>query len=183
MVSEDLDGMYEETYQKNDEIQALLVEVKDYDEILAFLYDTGIQRPNLTLNSIIDTYESLILKIRELHQDIINSLDEFGQESDLADVIIQNDQLTEKVKELMLWKLRRIFMVYDKEPVMPYIEGPLVGIQLTESDNDGETGDSPAEENATDEPASAERKEAEQISPEGGVFAKTDEKTPVGNPS
>ena len=84
MIAEDLDAMYEETYKKNEEIQTLLIEVKDYNEILNYLYETDIQRPNRTLNLMIDTYESDILKLRELDKNITKNLEEFGQEQELA---------------------------------------------------------------------------------------------------
>ncbi len=161
MLVEDLDAMYEETYKKNDEIQTLLVEVRDHNEILGFLYETEIQKPNLTLNSMIDTYESLILKLRELHADIMNSLAEFGEQSRLAEAISENESLTEKIKGLMLWKLRRIYMVYDKEPVLPFTEGSLHNLELI---SDGES--------VVPAPPEAEGDEQEEPSlpPEGGVF-------------
>lgn len=161
MLVEDLDAMYEETYKKNDEIQSLLVEVKDHNEILGFLYETEIQRPNLTLNSMIDTYESLILKLRELHADIMNSLAEFGEENALAEQISENESLTEKTKGLMLWKLRRIFMVYDKTPILPYTEGALHNLELI-----------PEQGAAVPAPPEEEGEEQEEpiLPPEGGVF-------------
>ena len=163
MLVEDLDAMYEETYKKNDEIQTLLVEVRDHNEILGFLYETEIQKPNLTLNSMIDNYESLILKLRELHADIMNSLAEFGDEKSLADTISENTSLTEKTKGLMLWKLRRIFMVHDKEPVLPFTEGALHNLELI-----------PETDSAVPVPPPAEPEDEEQeeptLPPEGGVF-------------
>ncbi|MBU2644676.1 hypothetical protein KKI24_08220 [bacterium] len=163
MLVEDLDVMYEETYKKNDEIQTHLVEVRDHNEILDFLYETEIQKPNLTLNSMIDTYESLILKLRELHADMMNSLAEFGDEKSLAAAISENDSLGEKVKGLMLWKLRRIFMVYDKEPVLPYTEGPLSNLELI-SDGGSVV---PARPESEDE----EEQEEPTLPPKGGVFS------------
>lgn len=163
MLVEDLDAMYEETYKKNDEIQTLLVEVRDHNEILSFLYETEIQKPNLTLNSLIDTYESLILKLRELHADMMNSLAEFGDEQVLAGKIMENDDLAEKVKGLMLWKLRRIFMVYDKEPVLPYTEGALHNLLLVPEEDPGSVvPEPPTEESGEEEPT---------LPPEGGVFS------------
>jgi len=169
MLVEDLDAMYEETYKKNDEIQTLLVEVNDHSQILSFLYETEIQRPNLTLNSMIDTYESLILKLRELDADIINNLAEFGEEKSLADAISSNESLAEKVRELMLWKLRRIFMVYDQEPIRPYIEGSLHNLELV-SEEESVVPAAPEEEN--------EEQEEPTLPPEGGVFSNSGNKTP-----
>ena len=180
MIVEDLDAMYEETYKKNDEIQTLLVEVKDYNEILNFLYETDIQRPNLTLNSMIDTYESAILKLRELHKNITNSLEEFGQEQALARAISDNDALAEKVKELMLWKLRRIYMIYDREPILPYIEGKIVNVTLI---NDTKAaGSNPGNQNASNNTDSAIEEEEMELNPEGDLFPNSGNKTPSGNP-
>ncbi len=169
MLVEDLDAMYEETYKKNDEIQTLLVEVNDHSQILSFLYETEIQRPNLTLNSMIDTYESLILKLRELDADIINSLAEFGEEKDLADAISANESLAEKVRELMLWKLRRIFMVYDQEPILPYTEGSLHNLELV-SEEESVVPAAPEEE--------SEEQEEPTLPPEGGVFSNSGNQNP-----
>jgi len=177
MLVEDLDVIYEDIFKKNSEIQTLLGEVKDYNEILVFLYETSIQRPNATLNSMIDTYESLILKLRELHIDITNALEEFGVEEELAALISGNEDLSEKVKELMLWKLRRIFMVYDKEPILPYTEQKLYNLELIpeqEEDTANEGMDNPGADDMEDD----DEKTA-VLPPEGGVFPEDGTKNPA----
>lgn len=174
MLVEDLDAIYEEIFKKNDEIQSLFNEVKDYNEILVFLYETSIQRPNATLNSMIDTYESLILKLRELHTDITNVLDEFGIENELAEAISANDELGEKVKELMLWRLRRIFMVYDKEPILPYTEQKLYNLELIPEQEDSTPDD------VTGNPGPDDSEEDTAVlPPEGGVFPEEGSKNPA----
>jgi hypothetical protein len=183
MLIEDLDAMYEETFKKNDTIQTLLVEVRDHNEILTFLYDTEIQRPNLTLNSMIDTYESLLLKLRELHTNIMNSLAEFGEEDVLSTAISENESLTEKTRTLMLWKLRRIFMVYDKEPVLPYVEGSLHNLELIPE----ETAEEPVTDDSGDEdqgePVTVDAEGEDQnepvLPPNGGVFPNSGDKNPA----
>ena len=183
MLIEDLDAMYEETYKKNDTIQTLLLEVRDHNEILTFLYDTEIQRPNLTLNSMIDAYESLLLKLRELHANIMSSLEEFGEEQTLAAAISENDSLTEKTSTLMLWKLRRIFMVYDKEPVLPYIEGSLHNLELIPEETpeeptpDGTDSEDQYEPNTED--TNNEDQEEPILPPNGGGFPNSGNKNPA----
>ena len=130
MNVEDIDAMYDLVYKKNEEIQELLVEVKDFNEILVHLYETGIRRPNRKLNQMIDEYESDVLKIREAHRAIKKSLEEFGDENALSASITENEKIPRKLKELVLWKLRRLYMVYDEEPVMPYVRGKYPGIEL-----------------------------------------------------
>ncbi|MCP4750215.1 MAG: hypothetical protein GY866_04945 [Proteobacteria bacterium] len=200
MNVEDIDTMYETTFKKNVEIQSLVTEVKDVNQILAFLYETEIKRPNMTLNSMIDDYESLIVKLRELHADILSSLEEFGIEEELATSISENEAISEKVKELMLWKLRRLYMVYDDEPVLPYIEGDLADFDLIpaepeegeeaeegdadpEADQESEEGEEEAAESVEEEAAESVEEEAAEsveeeaeletvprVRPEGGVF-------------
>lgn len=155
-----LNAKYDEIFNKNTEIQALLTELDDHNEILYFLYDTQIKRPNLVLNSMIDAYEALIFKIREAHKDIKDSLAEFGDEKELADGVNANEDLTEKVKELILWKLRRLYMVYDETPILPYVVGDFINTELI--------GNAP--------PASASYRQEEEeqnpadVSSEAGLF-------------
>ena len=164
MNIEDIDAMYEATFNKNQEIQNLLIEVKDFNDILAFLYETDIRRPNLTLNSMIDDYESLILKLREAHNEITSSLAEFGIEDEIARDISENGALSVKTKELVLWKLRRLYMVYDEEPILPYAEGAIANVEIGSSDRvvvpAGEEVDGDAEE---------------AINPNGDVFPTSSE--------
>lgn len=180
MLIEDFDNMYEETFKKNDEIQTLLVEVKDHNEILNYLYETEIRRPNLTLNSMIDTYESLILRLRELHADIMNSLAEFGEEKALAATISEDESLTEKMTELMLWKLRRIFMVYDSEPVLPYTEGsPHQPDEPEESEGSDESEQSDESEESVEADTDSEEQNEPVLPPEGGVFPNPGSRNPA----
>jgi len=159
MNIEDVDAMYEATFKKNQEIQDLFVEVRDFNDILAFLYETDIRRPNLTLNSMIDDYESLILKLREAHNEMISSLEEFGSEEDIAREISENGALSVKTKELVLWKLRRLYMVYDEEPILPYAEGAIHNVEISPD----ERVVVPAGEKGVGE-------EREAVNPNGDVF-------------
>ena len=163
MNIEDIDAMYEATFNKNQEIQNLLVDVKDFNDILAFLYETEIRRPNLTLNSLIDDYESLILKLREAHNEIISSLEEFGREDDIARDISENGALSVKTKELVLWKLRRLYMVYDEEPILPYTEGAIANVEVS---SDGKVVVPEGEEAELE----SDSDEEETINPNGDVF-------------
>lgn len=169
MNVDELNAKYDEIYNKNIEIQQLLSEVDDYSDILFFLYDTEIKKPNVVLNTMIDNYEGLIFKIREAHKEIKASLYDFGDENDLAEGVKANEDLTDKIKDLILWKLRRLFMVYDEEPVLPYIEGEFLTAELI-----GEPKTVPApdteEETNEDEDTTIEIEEESKISPEGGVF-------------
>lgn len=164
MNIEDIDAMYEATFKKNQEIQDLLVEVKDFNDILVFLYETDIRRPNLTLNSMIDDYESLILKLREAHQEIISSLEEFGREEEIARDISESSALSVKTKELVLWKLRRLYMVYDEEPILPYTEGELLSVEIGAD----EEVVVPAEDDSADE-------DPDTLNPNGDVFSAAEE--------
>ncbi len=166
MNVDELNAKYDEIYNKNQEIQVLLTEVVDYNDILFFLYGTEIKRPNIVLNTMIDNYEGLIFKLRESHKEIKASLADFGDEDELAEGIKRNDKLTEKVKELVLWKLRRLYMVYDEEPVLPYVEGDFLTVELI-----GKPKSVPASK-----PAAKKEDGDSKISPEGGVFPE-DEKT------
>jgi hypothetical protein len=130
MNIDELNTKYDEIFSKNAEIQQLLTELDGHNDILYFLYDTDIKRPNPVLNSLIDNYEALIFKIREAHADIKASLAEFGDEKELADGVNANEDLTEKVKELILWKLRRLYMVYDETPILAYVEGDFLNTEL-----------------------------------------------------
>lgn len=179
MNIDELNAKYDEIYAKNAEIQKLFSELEDYSDILFFLYDTDIKRPNTALNTMIDTYESLIFKIRESHKEIKDSLAEFGDEKELAEGVTHNDSLTEKVKELILWKLRRLFMVYDEEPILPYVEGDFINTELIGSAPSSETPQSPE---APEEPSQAEAEEEEEeedrfaSSPEGALFPSNDDR-------
>ena len=161
MNVDELNAKYDEVYKKNAEIQKLLSEVEDYNEILFYLYDTEIRRPNLILNTMIGTYESLILKLREAHKEMITSLNEFGEEKELTDSISNNDELPEKAKELALWKLRRLFMVYDEEALLPYLEGDLANLELIVATK---------QEIAAQPDVEEAKKENNQVSPNGGLF-------------
>lgn len=161
MNVDELNAKYDEIYNKNLEIQQLLTEVQDYNDILFFLYDTEIKRPNLALNTMIDNYEGLIFKLRESHKEIKASLEEFGDEQELAEGISNNDDLTEKVKELVLWKLRRLFMVYNDEPILPYVEGDFLTMELVGPPTAVPTPEISADESDGDISA---------VTPEGGIF-------------
>ena len=130
MNIDELNAKFDEIYAKNKDIQKLFAELEDHNEILFHLYDTAIKRPNATLNTLIDNYETLIFKIRESHKDIKDSLDAFGDEKELAQGVNNNENLTDKVKDLILWKLRRLFMVYDEEPILPYVNGEFLNTDL-----------------------------------------------------
>ena len=130
MNIDELNAKFDEIYAKNKDIQKLFVELEDHNEILFHLYDTSIRRPNAVLNTLIDDYETLIFKIRESHKDIKDSLAAFGDEKELAEGVNNNDDLTDKVKDLILWKLRRLYMVYDEEPILPYVNGEFLNTDL-----------------------------------------------------
>ncbi|MCG8338407.1 MAG: hypothetical protein MJE63_28200 [Proteobacteria bacterium] len=130
MNIDELNAKFDEIYAKNKDIQKLFVELEDHNEILFHLYDTEIKRPNAALNTLIDNYETLIFKIRESHKDIKESLDAFGDEQELAQGVNNNENLTDKVKDLILWKLRRLYMVYDEEPILPYVNGEFLNTDL-----------------------------------------------------
>ncbi len=130
MNIDELNAKFDEIYAKNKDIQKLFTELEDHNEILFHLYDTPIRRPNAVLNALIDDYETLIFKIRESHKDIKDSLAAFGDERELAQGVNNNDNLTDKVKDLILWKLRRLYMVYDEEPILPYINGEFLNTDL-----------------------------------------------------
>ncbi len=166
MNVDELNAKYDEIYNKNLEIQQLLTEVQDYNEILFFLYGTEIKRPNIVLNTMIDNYEGLVFKLRESHKEIKSSLKEFGDEKELAEGVSNNDNLTEKVKELILWKLRRLFMVYDEEPILPYVEGDFLTAELISKPK---TVPAP-------KPAPVKKNDdSPNVTPEGGVFPENDQ--------
>ncbi len=171
MNIDDLNAKYDEIYKKNSEIQKVLTEVEDYNDILFFLYDTDIRRPNIILNSMIDSYETSIFKLREAHKEIKAALDDFGDEQDLARGVAENAELTDKIKELILWKLRRLFMIYDEEPVLPYVIGDFLNLELIGklSDHASNPGN-PGPEDSEDIEAEPD-KEGAQLNPEGGVFS------------
>ncbi|MBU2511129.1 hypothetical protein KJ966_07315 [bacterium] len=162
MNVDELNAKYDEIYNRNAEIQQLLTEVKDYNDILFFLYGTEIKRPNIVLNTMIDNYEGLIFKLRESHKEIKASLKEFGDEQELAEGVSNNDNLSEKVKELILWKLRRLFMVYDEEPILPYVKGDFLAAELI-----GKTKTTVPSAKPT--PVKKEDN-SPRVTPEGGVF-------------
>lgn len=166
MNIDELNAKYDEIYNKNAEIQVLFTELEDYSDILFFLYETEIKRPNAVLNTMIDKYESLIFKIRESHKDIKDSLAEFGDEKELAEGVTQNENLTEKVKELILWKLRRLFMIYDETPILPYVEGDFINTELIGSAPPEEPAEEPEEAPAEEEGG----KEEDASSAEAGLF-------------
>ncbi len=168
MNVDELNAKYDEIYNKNIEIHKLLSEVEDHNDILIFLYNTDIRRPNTLLNTMIDDYESLIFKLREANKEIKASLKEFGDEEDLVKGILDNGDITVKAKELILWKLRRLFMVYDEEPLLPYTEGDFVNLELIAKT-----------EKSKATPSKTENGE-EQVKPEGGVFPPKS-KTPVSS--
>ncbi len=130
MNIDELNAKFDEIYAKNSDIQKLFSELEDHNEILFFLYDTEIQRPNAALNTMIDTYESLIFKIRESHKEIKDSLADFGDEKELSQGVSNNENLTDKVKDLILWKIKRLFMVYDEQPILPYVTGDFLNTDL-----------------------------------------------------
>lgn len=162
MNIDQLNAKYDEIYNKNVEIQQLFREVEDYNNILFFLYDTEIKRPNIVLNTMIDNYEGLIFKIRESHKDIKSSLEEFGKEEELAEGVKNNEKLTDKVKDLILWKLRRLFMVYDEEPILPYIEGDFLNMELI--------GKPPRPAPLAKSEGNSDEEKDSRVTPDGGVF-------------
>ncbi|MBU3915692.1 hypothetical protein KKA14_09180, partial [bacterium] len=94
------------------------------------------------------------------------SLREFGNEKDLVKGVLENSDITVKAKELILWKIRRLFMVYDEEPLLPYTEGDFINLDLIAKTEKNKVLRSRSEDGV------------EQVRPEGGVFPpKT--KTPV----
>ncbi len=153
MNVDELNAKYDEIYNKNIEIHKLLSEVEDHNDILIFLYNTEIKRPNTVLNTMIDEYESLIFKLREANKEIKASLKEFGEEDNLVNGILENNSITVKAKELILWKIRRLFMVYDEEPLLPYTEGDFLNLDLVAK---------------TDKDKAPSK--SEDVKPEGGVF-------------
>ena len=179
MNVDQLNAKYDEVYNKNLEIQQLLTEVEDYNDILFYLYDTEIKKPNVVLNTMIDNYEGLIFKIRESHKEIKEVLAEFGDEKELADGISANENLTDKIKELILWKLRRLYMVFDEEPILPYVEGAFLNTELIGEPKLEEVSE-PAQNGADEDESESEEEngndneeenEDSKVSPEGGVFS------------
>ena len=169
MNIDELNAKYDEIYNKTLEIHQLLAEVEDTDDILYFLYQTKIKRPNSVLNKKIDNYESLILKLREAHKEIKASLAEFGDEKELAQGIKNNDKLSEKLKELVLWKLRRLFMIYDDENVQLYVNSDFLTEELI-----GEAREVPAPN-----PAAAKKEDENTgASADAGVFSGNPDEVP-----
>lgn len=164
MNIDELNAKYDEIYNKTLEIHQLLAEVEDTNDILLFLYETKIKRPNAVLNTMIDNYEGLILRLRELHKEIKDSLAEFGDEQELAEGIKNNDRFSEKIKELILWKLRRLYMIYDDEPVLLYVNSDFLTAELT----------APLKE----VPADDKEEESSGVSADGGVFAENPDEVP-----
>lgn len=162
MNIDELNAKYDEIYNKNLEIQQLFTEVEDYNDILLFLYDTKIKRHNIVLNTMIDNYEGLIFKLREAHKEIKASLADFGDEQELAEGVKANDQLTEKIKELILWKLRRLYMIYDEEPILPYVEGDFLNTELI--------GQPESVPEPKTRPARSSDEEKTAVNPDGDVF-------------
>jgi hypothetical protein len=158
MNVDELNAKYDEIYSKTLEIHQLLAEVEDTNDILFYLYKTKIKRPNSVLNTMIDNYEALILKLRETDKEIKASLAEFGDETELAEGVKANDRLSEKIKELVLWKLRRLFMIYDDENIQLYVNSEFLTEELT------------AELKAVPAP----KPESEENSAEAGVFSEAD---------